>query len=203
MKDHNKLATWYFVEETVSFGMFDRFYVWLGLKDTGIFNRYRDYYVWSRWEKVLFLAPVPTADVRCRSKLLASNIIDEMIDEEERTEQSERASSYRSRITTNTTTKSWIGRKFRELLMKEEKKEFLNFDSSAELTPLRRFLKDLVGILLFGEMYKSLRAAIKTQNVFEIPFRIVDGFIEWGNYFIQISFPIVLIGFYYLVFACY
>jgi hypothetical protein len=187
----NRAAMWQFIESTTNFGLVDSLLAEVGLKSTGIFQRYKNYCCWSRWEKVLFLPSCPASpSERCESKLLASNCLDEG---EDTTTRASRREGCCQRFTSS----------IRSCLGLSERKQFINFDHDAEQTPLQRFLRDLVGILLFGNLYKSLHAAIKTRNYIEIPFRLIDGVIEWVNYTIQVTFPISLLGFYFLVFKCY
>lgn len=200
----NSLAVWAFVEPVVSFGIVDRILVAIGLKQTGVFQRYRDYYVWSRWEKVLFLSPVPRSpDERCSSKMLASNrklAVHDGDGDQIEDDTSGYASGTKRRCCSMEASKSCV----RSLIFGKHKKEtFLNFYDDAEMSPLRKFLKNMIDILMFGEMYKSVYAAIRTRNLQEIPFRVIDGFIEWVNYTLQVTFPLTLIFFYYLVVACY
>lgn len=227
----NNLAIWTFIEPIVSFGIVDSILVSIGLKKTGVFHRYRDYYVWSRWEKVLFLPLVPSSsNERCQSRLLLSNrkslslrIISSggagggaggngdntssemMIGEEEDTSGGTSSRPFHSdkqRFLFPCSLSGLIQR-IRNLLGWEARESYLNFDPDVEETLLKRFIHDMIGILLFGNLYKSVEASIKQRTFQEIPFRIMDGMIEWVNYVLQASFPLTLIFFYYLVFACY
>jgi len=183
---NNKLATWNYVEATASFGALDALLVGLGVKHTGIFHRYLDYYCWSRWEKVLFLPSVPRdARTRCESRLLTSNAIK---DDDNNGDE---------------TRGSCLTKGCRRCKRRTRPQTFLNFDENSDLSLTQRFINDLLGILLFANLSKSLKAALKTRNYQEVPFRIVDGVIEWINYLLQVSFPITLCAFYYLVFKCY
>jgi hypothetical protein len=188
----NDGAVWQFVETTTSFGVVDSLLVSLGIKRTGIFQRYQDYCCWSRWERILFLPQCPTTpEDRCQSKLLASNCFD--MSEGSTTRTSSRELTMIQKLYSP----------IRSCFGWDDQKKFLNFEGDEEQTLIKRFIKDIIGILLLGNMYKSLHAAFKTRNYIEVPFRFVDGVIEWFNYTIQVTFPLTLIGFYFLVFHCY
>lgn len=206
-KMKNKDAVWNFQEETVAVGFFDMLLQGLGLLDTGVFSRYKSYSVWSRWNKILFLATVPQKNAGawygdCMS--LASNHEGVAIADEQGTR-----NTSKSNMAVQAAAKSAMNvvdafKKKADMLQgKNSEFTYLNFNSDAELSPLMRFREQSLDILFFEGVAKSIGIAVSRGEYLVVPFRFVDGMVDYVAYLYQLCFPFVLVFFMVILVLCY
>lgn len=210
-KLRNAYAEWYFKEDVVLFGMFDNIFFKLGVLDTGVFSRFRSFCVWSRWSKLLFVANVPSKnDGKWYNdcKLLASNFLPKNHELDEVRSKETSASGIVGNVE-NVAAQSAMNilaglkKKANALQGKSEGLTILNFSDEAELTPWQRFRDQSIDIFLFEGVVRSIGVAVRRREWYVIPFRFVDGMIDWFAFMYQICYPFVIIFFTVLLFLCY
>ena len=81
--------------------------------------------------------------------------------------------------------------------------DFLNFQEVVKPSVLIRFRNDLIDILLFQSVFRSLGVAFSRGEYGVIIFRLIDGILDWFSYFYQVLFPFILLFFFCLVVECY
>jgi hypothetical protein len=184
-------ADWQFSGYLIHFGVFDQLLINLGLSDRGLFRRFIEYRTWSTWDEVLFLSAIPLRGVveTCVTTLKSTN--------EEMAVMGLRQDSFDpEKLAIELTSTVPIHAPLNE--------EYLNFNPEFHaLTPTERFAWGVIQTLLFQSMWDSVRVAWEKNAFGAIPFRILDGLIEWLSHLIQVSFPLMLAGFAILILACY
>jgi len=204
-----------------NFGIVDKILIGLGLEHRGIFNRYNDYAVWSRWQRVLFLPRVPTYDSGLdkysdsnwnQTNQLASNFRGKKQGRLGRTHGSQGAKggalrrwclAIKHNIGACFSALSSVQMPWRTRQGHPPAKIYLNFSQKSSQSPTRRFLGELLSILMFTSVYRSIRVAIDRGQYHIIPFRLIDGLLDWLSYMYQIVFPFAILFFFYLAFFCY
>jgi hypothetical protein len=205
----NKLAIWNFVEEVHQFGVIDQLAVMVRFMDTGMFMRYSSYYTWSRWGRVLYLCPTPKIDEWNKSRILACNRLPAPETVKSKGSHSTRTMQAMVSVGDGLVGQTTSVRKFFKsqvdlLRGGVRSDDFLNFDNEDfDATPMERFADLIVNKLLFKGVAKSVGTAIRRGDYYEIPFRLVDGLIDWFSYLYQLSFTFIIFFFMYLVLACY
>jgi len=220
---NNKAAIWQFKEVCEQFGVVDRILVALGLIDYGIYNRFHDYTVWNRWTKILFTCATPVKGEYNSSMLLASNRAHALEITKRRKEQEakapkgpkETASVSTRGLSAIASSVTVVGKSMKSIGLAEGAKEwitlvrggkvdtgFLNFDKEDfDLTPIQRFMELLKDKVLLKGLAKGVGIAVRRGEYHEIPFRVLDGLIEWFSTVYQLSFGFVIAFFAYLVLA--
>jgi hypothetical protein len=189
-------ATWYYQERLANFGIIDQLRSHFGLLRTGVFARFQDYYRWSRWDKVLFLASVPRLDEWSMSPALVSN-----------NAESDKSMARWKRVMFSPflAVAKYIKHSINLITgSKKGEEKVLNLtETDADSTPLTRFLQSFREVISFQSVFKSIGVAVGAGNYIVIPFRILDGIIDWFAHVYQLAFPFILALFLYFDIACY
>jgi hypothetical protein len=74
-------------------------------------------------------------------------------------------------------------------------KDFKNFDTFADCTPVEDFLKEVVNTFVLVTMYKSVKHAWRVNNKWRLLTLLFDWMLRWMVWFISlVVFPIVVVG---------
>lgn len=184
-------AMWQFSQHLSGFSVFEHFLVKASWS-TPIFGRFRSYRTWSLWEEVLFLPPVPSkGNLASYPGVLASTY------EERRLHSPQGRESVIAEL-------HEMDEKPFGLQVRGNNSEYLNFSPEYNLyTPSERFYWHVLDTLRLVELWRSMVVAANKRNYWEIPFRLLDGAIEWLSHIIQLLFPLTLLGFMVLNILCY
>jgi len=203
-KLRNKLALWNFEERVECFGIIDKLLAHFQMLDVGMFSRFRDYCVWSRWNRVLYLGAVPSKNEGKwnQTLTLATNRIDPFKDDA-----LSRNTSHGAVVDVLGRGAGGLGRFLKKSVATVSgnvaSDRILNYEEDTEQTALVRFIHDLMDILLFQGVLRSIGVAINRKEYGAIVFRLVDGVFDWFSYQYQVMFPFILLFFFYLVIQCY
>jgi hypothetical protein len=86
----------------------------------------------------------------------------------------------------------------------EEVHSVLNFNVRSGMTFSQRFLKQILDTFLFKTAWFAVKTVWRRGFYIALPFKIIDGFIEWLSYvFVLIIFPMLIPLFLYLIITCY
>jgi hypothetical protein len=193
---HMPNVLWQFASHTVAFGWFDNVLIHLGLTKRGIFQRFRDYRTWSVWEKLLYLPPVPNQTFKARGMVSLFSVREDM-----------NISSSKDLLNKLARHDSWTA--LRDQLLEPANQMFadtgyLNFHPFwMGLTAHQRFILDIIRTLCFITMSQSLYLGFKRGMYWSLPFRFLDGMLEWFSYIVQVSFPFALVAVAVLNILCY
>jgi len=174
-KHGNKKALLEYKKPVVYFGLLEKcFGRCFGINP--IFERYACYRTWSRWQKVLFLSPVPNLD-----NVFETDDLDNVFETDDNGNVSVSMALNKQLIDEDSNTS--ISKKASCL------KNF--YPDEDDISPWVLFLRHFRDVLIFREFGR----AIKNAGFFSSLFRIVDGiFFNWVSYFIHIIFPLYLLG---------
>jgi hypothetical protein len=173
-KSRNHQAIWLFRETTSRFDQFSRWLSLFGLGGEPVLRRFESFHTWSRWEKVLFMSPC-TNVVDGAEKIYRPPRLASTIAEEALA------------LTDNPTVKD----------------AYLNDTYESDMDVYTRFILDIIAVMTFKTMFRSLHNAIKQRSPIGFIFRLVDGIFEWFAYLYLMIFPLTLIGSAILLFVCY
>jgi len=80
---------------------------------------------------------------------------------------------------------------------------FINYYANSDQSTLERFVDEIQLTLFFGDVIKSLTTALSRGQYISLPFRVVDGFIQWFSYIYIICYPFMLFVALGFIIGCY
>ena len=131
---------------------------------------------WSRWDKVLYISPVPEDD--CWK---AVTVEDKDGNETSVLESNEALAA----------------------IVSEVGNSFKNHDLISGTDPLAIFAKDVIEAILLVNMFKNVRQCWWNKNYLGMVFRFFEGFFQAAAYSFQCAFPFIILGALYYVPMCY
>ena len=138
----------------------------------GIFHRYDEYCTWSRWDILLFLPKLPDPEVL-------------------------RINAVRKTVYPGVVNISALSSRHHPIV------KLTNFDPESNRGSGYLFIRQVVFVLLFGNLVQNIYTVYRRKKYYQIPFRFFDGVFEWFTFiFIAFIFPVCLLGYFYLIFAC-
>ena len=147
-----------------------------GDNSLAFFEKNKKLRTWSRWDKLLFISPVPENDCwkSVTSEDKDGNEVTCLASEEEMA-----------------AIESTVGNSFK------------NHDLISGTNPMKIFAKDVTETILLVTMFKNVRQCWWNKNYFGMVFRFFEGFLNSAAYTFQCAFPFIVLGALYLVPKCY